>query len=196
MTNEKAQRVLTTAVVLSPLYLAAPTPVLRANLANPAMQAAWPLSDKASTRGVEKLGGGADTAGALARDHLYLFTGVSTPLAQPYESPYFSADGLVMDERAGQVRACYARLGFAVPDVRYPDDHIGLEIAFVGECARAINAGDAEAPGLLRKFLDEHLSTFAPQVTAATREHATTSIYSALPDLTDGLIASAYELVR
>ncbi len=203
MSNELAQRVLTAALVISPLYLAAPSRGLRGNLQDPAMLDAWPLADAASVAGVDTLrravdAGGADTEEQLAHDHLYLYTGVSTPLAQPYESPYFSGDGLVMDERAAQVRASYARLGFRAPDVRYPDDHIGLEIAFVAECARALNnGGDGDAAaGVLRDFLDEHLSTFAPQVCAATREHATTAVYRALPDLTEGLIDSAYRLVR
>lgn len=194
MSNEHAQRVLTAALVISPLYLAAPSRGLRENLQNPAMLEAWPLADAASARGLATLRGGADTAEQLAHDHLYLYTGVSAPLAQPYESPYFSSDGLVMDERAAQVRAYYARLGFKAPDARYPDDHIGLEIAFLAECARAINNGQDSAAELLRGFLDEHLSTFAPQVCEATRSHATTAIYRALPDLTQGLIDSAYDL--
>ncbi|MDR7329845.1 TorD/DmsD family molecular chaperone [Corynebacterium guangdongense] len=194
MSKESAQRVLTAALVISPLYLAAPSRGLRENLQNPTMLEAWPLADASSARGLAALNGGADTAEQLAHDHLYLYTGVSAPLAQPYESPYFSGDGLVMDERAAQVRAAYARLGFRAPDPRYPDDHIGLEIAFLAECARAINNGQDAAP-LLREFLDDHLATFAPQVCAATRSHASTAIYRALPDLTEGLIASAYDLV-
>lgn len=195
MNKELAQRVLTAAVVISPLFLGAPSRGLRENLQDRDMLAAWPLADAASRRGLATLreGAGADTEERLAHDHLYLYTGVSAPLAQPYESPYFSGDGLVMDERAAQVRSCYTRLGVRAPDVRYPDDHIGLEIAFVAECARAIAQGTDAAP-LLREFLDEHLGTFAPQVLAATREHATTAIYRALPDLTEGLIAAAAEL--
>lgn len=195
MTNELAQRVLTAAVVISPLYLGPPSRAVRDNLQNPAMLDAWPLIDAHSARGVDTLRGGTDSEDDLARDHLYLFTGVSAPLAQPYESPYFSPDGLVNDGRAEAVANAYAQLGFRVPDVRYPDDHIGFEIAFVAECARAINHGD-DQKATLRLFLDNHLTTFAPQVMDATRQHARTAIYSALPDLTQGLIDTAYELTQ
>lgn len=188
-----ANRVAVAGMVLSPLFLAPPTKHLRTSLQDPGMLAAWPLSDDVSAQAAASLRGGTDDQAALDRDHLYLFTGVSAPLAQPYESPYHSPDGLVYDTRAAQVREHYRALGFAAPDARMPDDHIGLEIAFIAEMCTLISAG-ADHRNRLRAFLDEHLTSFSGGVLTGVRTHARTRIYQALPGLTEGFIASARQV--
>ena len=190
-----ANRVAVAGMVLSPLFLAPPTKHLRSSLQDPGMLAAWPLEDEVSAQAVASLHGGTDSPAELDRDHLYLFTGVSAPLAQPYESPYHSPDGLIHDGRAAQVREHYQALGFAAPDVRTPDDHIGLEIAFVTEVCTLISDG-TDHRDRLRVFLDDHLTSFSDAVLTGVREHARTRIYQALPGLTDGFIASARQVAR
>lgn len=193
LNTELAHRVAVAGMVLSPLFLDPPTKHLRTSLQDPGMLAAWPLNDDVSAQAVASLHDGTDEQAELDRDHLYLFTGVSAPLAQPYESPYHSADGLVYDVRAAQVREHYQALGFATPDVRTPDDHIGLEIAFVAEICTLISTG-TDHRDRLRTFLDEHLTSFSDAVLTAVRTHARTRIYQALPGLTDGFIASARQV--
>ena len=91
------QRIHAAGSVLSRLFLNPP-----ANLEllfDEGMLRHWPLKDDRSQVGISRLlNATPDTREALNHDHLYLFTGVSAPLAQPYESPYVTDDGLVFDD--------------------------------------------------------------------------------------------------
>lgn len=177
--------------VLSRLFLSSPVDTFVDSLFDVSMLDNWPLEDERSARGIVRLKQGPrDSKEALDHDHLYLFTGVSAPLAQPYESPYVTDDGLVFeDEVTMRVRELYTAFGLAVPNQgTYPDDHIGYEIAFVSTGCYEIGSGNAEAKAPTIEMFDEHLTRFAPQVIAAVREHATTAVYQALPDLTEGLL--------
>lgn len=153
----------------------------------------WPLEDSRSLAGIKKLRTQPDTKEALDRDHLYLFTGVSAPLAQPYESPYVTDDGLVFEDSVTlRVRDLYSQFGLSVPDQgRYPDDHIGYEIAFVSTGCYEIGAGNPDAVAPTKEMLNDHLLAFAPAVLDAVREHAQTAVYQALPDLTEGFLTGA-----
>lgn len=151
----------------------------------------WPLKDDRSQAGISRLlNATPDTREDLNRDHLYLFTGVSAPLAQPYESPYVTDEGLVFDDSVTlRVRDLYSQFGLSVPDQgRYPDDHIGYEIAFVSTGCYEIGAGNPAALAPTREMFEAHLTAFAPAVLTAVRQHAQTAVYQALPDLTEGLL--------
>lgn len=184
--EDTAQRIAAAGRVLSALYLAPPTPQLREALQDKEMLQVWPLHDELTNRGLQILQEEQASADAEAHDHLYLFTGIGRPLAIPYESPYFSFDRLVMDEDTFDVRDAYRAHGFAVPHEHIPDDHIGYEIAFVTELAGNNKPG---APAAIQEFVAKHLGRLAPLVTAAVREHATSSTYRALADLTDGWLS-------
>lgn len=186
------QRIHAAGSVLSRLFLNPP-----ANLEllfDEGMLRHWPLKDDRSQVGISRLlNATPDTREALNHDHLYLFTGVSAPLAQPYESPYVTDDGLVFDDSVTlRVRDLYSQFGLSVPDQgRYPDDHIGYEIAFVSTGCYEIGTGNADAVAPTKEMLNEHLLAFAPAVLDAVREHAQTAVYQALPDLTEGFLTSA-----
>lgn len=183
------------ALVVSELFLSAPSEQLRLAFQDATALDEWPLTDAQSARGIAILRqalaeGSPDTHEALERDHLYLFTGIGKPLAQPYESPYLSKEGLLFDEQTSQVRRAYAAHGLEVPDHRFPDDHIGYEFAFVAHLARkAAQGADRDVLGDLQRFVEEHLGRFAPQVAASMREHADTAIYRGLADLSEGVLA-------
>ncbi|PFG28135.1 TorD/DmsD family molecular chaperone [Corynebacterium renale] len=184
--EDTAQRIAAAGRVLSALYLGAPDEQLRAALQDPEMLEVWPLHDDLTDRGLALLKEAPASAADEAHDHLYLFTGIGRPLAVPYESPYFSYDHLVMDEDTFAVRDTYRKHGFAVPHDNIPDDHIGYEIAFITELAGQNKPG---APAVVQNFVEKHLGRFAHLVTDAMREHATSSTYRALADLTDGWLS-------
>lgn len=185
------QRIHAAGSVISRLFLASPTNIDL--LFDEGMLDNWPLEDSRSHAGVARLRTQPDTKEALDRDHLYLFTGVSAPLAQPYESPYVTDDGLVFEDSVTlRVRDLYSQFGLSVPDQgRYPDDHIGYEIAFVSTGCYEIGAGNPAALAPTKEMLNEHLLAFAPAVLTAVRQHAQTAVYQALPDLTEGFLTSA-----
>lgn len=183
------QRIHAAGSVLSRLFLNPP-----ANLEllfDEGMLRHWPLKDDRSQAGISRLlNATPDTREELNRDHLYLFTGVSAPLAQPYESPYVTDDGLVFEDSVTlRIRELYSQFGLAVPNQgTYPDDHIGYEIAFVSTGCYEIGAGNPAALAPTREMFFDHLMAFAPAVLTAVRQHAQTAVYQALPDLTEGLL--------
>lgn len=182
------------ALVVSQLFLAAPNPELRAALQDDDALAEWPLADPQSLRGISMLReavreGKVDTREDLERDHLYLFTGIGKPLAQPFESPYLSKEGLLFEEQTMAVRQAYAAHGLQVPNPRVPDDHIGYEFSFVAHLAGQAAEGNVGALPALHSFVGQHLGCFAGEVAGALREHARTVIYRALAELSEGVLS-------
>lgn len=182
------------ALVVSQLFLAAPNSELRGALQDDDALAQWPLTDQQSQRGIAMLReavreGNVDSHEDLERDHLYLFTGIGKPLAQPYESPYLSKEGLLFEEQTVAVREAYAAHGLRVPNPRVPDDHIGYEFAFVAHLAGQVAEGNATALPALYRFVSEHLGCFSGDVAEGLREHARTATYRALAELSEGVLA-------
>ncbi len=183
------------ALVVSQLFLAVPAEDLRWALQDDASLQEWPLKDDRSTAGINTLraalrDGKLDSEEALERDYLYLFTGIGKPLAQPYESPYVSKDGLLFEESTMEVRKVYAAQGVGVPNSRRPDDHIGYEFAFIAQLAqKAAHQDDAtDTISVMEDFVRDHLGQFSGIVANSLREHAQTSIYQALADLSEGIV--------
>lgn len=200
MHTELVERCHIAADIVGQLFLDEPQGPLLDALSDPSFLQSWPLEDDASQHAINALlETERDTAEALQRDHLYLFIGVSSPLAQPYESPYFSKDGLVMDEDAAAVAAVYHQVGFDPGADNLPPDHIGLEFRCISHlCALALNASSeadqAAALAVLCSFTAEHPARFAEQVLGGVEKHANTAIYRALPGLTRGVLAAVQTL--
>ncbi len=99
---------------------------------------------------------GADGQGgahALAReahlDRSYLFYMVGQSRTSPYESVYRTDDATLFGPTTFEVRDLYAAHGLAYErNSREPDDHLGLELAFLahllGEAADGAEAGEPE----------------------------------------------------
>lgn len=190
-----ASRVAVASQICSQLVLTPPTPELAALFSDPDAPGQWPLKDAAAEAALrEAVAGEPATAEELRDDHFRLFVGPGRGLACPYESVYVSRDGLLFGDETFDVRATYARAGLSA-DPSEPDDHLGVELAFVAELAGRIAAHDerhlcAELGG----FLAQHLDRFAPQVLAEVGEHARTPIYRTLPALTRSVLVAAQEL--
>ena len=173
--------------------------------------AAWPLSGREE--------GGADTGAGiallvraithparerdLAADHARLFVGPGRVKACPWESVHRSEEGLTFEAETLQVRRAYARAGFQAPALsREPDDHIGLELAFVGELVvaaleareRGDTDGETLALSAAGEFVRDHLGVWGPGFADLVIEHAATDLYRAAGHLLRGALP-AFEAV-
>jgi TorA maturation chaperone TorD len=125
-----------------------------------------------------------ETFAALKKDYQRLFVGPGHLPAPPWESVYRSREHLVFEKETLEVRRWYARYGLQAPKLnKEPDDHIGLEFAFLlhlttlalqnqtdqGACAALLQAQSA--------FIEEHLVQWAPSFFQAVCKHAATEFY-------------------
>lgn len=162
----------------------------------------WPLrGDEDSERGLTLLSRAtAEDVGEIRTDFSRLFIGPGRLLAPPYESVYRSREGLVFEAETLQVRARYKAWGLQAPHLnREPDDHVGLELEFLGTlCLRgldAIETGDADLLGRVREeisgFLDDHVLRWVPACMDDVAAGARTACYRAVAALVQGALAHA-----
>jgi putative dimethyl sulfoxide reductase chaperone len=142
---------------------------------------------------------------AIRKDHLYLFTGVGKPRASVWESTYFSEGQLLFQKQTLEVREWYARFGLQVEHKgQVPDDHIGLELSFLGHLASlALQSlekdNHSETEKLLqaqRDFLTEHILRWAPVWAKLVQKHAETDFYKGLSHLAAGMLLATTELLE
>lgn len=189
---------------LSRVLLAPPEQDVLDQLRDAELLAQWPGRPCAESRsGVAALvesGRAGEDARDVRRDFVQLFVGPGPMAAPPYGSVHSSQDRLIFEEDTFAVRAAYAEFGLAAPRLNQePDDHIGLEMAFVAElCVRGLDALDsADDAALTRvlaaiaRFLDEHLLAWGPQCLTLITTEATTSFYRGMGELGLGLLSDA-----
>lgn len=145
---------------------------------------------------------GADsrTLTELAVDYVRVFIGHGLDAysaAYPYESVYTSPKRLMMQEARDEVMAVYAAEGLArLSDWNEPEDHLALELEFMAvmadRTARAARSGnEGEAERLLRvqrSFLEDHLASWVPLLTADMKGHAKCGLYRGTAELTEGML--------
>lgn len=131
-------------------------------------------------------------------DYTRLFTGPDRVLAPPWESVYFTEERLVFNTQTSQVRAWYLRFQLEVEkQFQEPDDHIGLELAFVAHLARlallALDQGNQasfdEIMTAQREFLSNHLLNWAADFCHLVSMEARTDFYRGIALLTRGSLA-------
>jgi TorA maturation chaperone TorD len=141
-----------------------------------------------------------DTFLDLRADYTGLFVGTGRVLAPLWESVYFSEARMVFQEETIQVRKWYRRFNLEPEKLNAePDDHIGLEIAFVSHLAnlalQALDQGDdARLEELLaaqRQFMSEHLLRWGPSFCDLVEKHAKTDFYRGLARLTLGALRAS-----
>lgn len=139
----------------------------------------------------------------LQSDYSRLFAGPGKLLAAPWESVYFSDERLLFQAQTMEVRAWYRRFGLEVAVGRQePDDHIGLELAFVAHLAgltvHALKASNGHSPETLiaaqREFLQAHLLCWGPAWCQQVEAHARTDFYRGLARMLRGVFKSLAEL--
>ncbi len=133
----------------------------------------------------------------LCADYTRLMMGPGRVIAPPWESVYYSDERLVFQEKTLQVRAWYQRFGLEAQNLhKEPDDHIGLELAFVAHLAHqaliALDQQDRTAFETIlaaqREFLSEHLLIWAPQWCDVVQAEAKTDFFRGIALLTRGIL--------
>ncbi len=134
----------------------------------------------------------------LRADYTRLFIGPGKVLAPPWESVHFGRERLTFQERTLQVRRWYARFGLQCEKLyNEPDDHVGLELAFVAHLSslatQAVEQGDNET---LAKYLDaqgaflsEHLLTWVGTWCAQVLRESHTDFYRGIALIVRGVLA-------
>ncbi len=138
-----------------------------------------------------------DLAG-LRADYARLFVGPDKLQAPPWESVFRSSEHLLFEKYTVQVREMYRRFGLQAPRLNAePDDHIGLELAFmVHLCSlaiKAIGSGQSarfeECALAMQEFLNDHLMKWAPEFAQRVIEAAETDYYRGVAYLLVGTLA-------
>lgn len=134
----------------------------------------------------------------LRADYTRLFLGPGKVLTPPWESVQFTDERLVFQERTLQVRRWYQRYGLEVEKLHHePDDHVGLELAFLAHLARQGLAALAQHhPAQLaetweaqRQFLRAHPSRWVPDWCQQVASQARTDFYRGAALLVRGAMA-------
>lgn len=114
-----------------------------------------------------------------AEDAAIEYSRVVLQLVPPYASLFLDEDAMLNANEAERVQLLYLRHGFEVrPEWRAgPADHLGLELLFLGNLV-------SRAEHLARRFLREHVLTWAPICLMAVARIDDSRIYSPLAETT------------
>ena len=125
-------------------------------------------------------------------DYAGLFANASHAPVHPYESAYLSADRLLMQDQRDQVVAAYLQESFAVDeDLHLPEDHAGIECAFMARLCQREAAAEDHAASLHvaeRAFVEDHMLAWIPQLCTDVRERATTDFYRDFADVLERFV--------
>ena len=134
----------------------------------------------------------------LRGDFTRLFVGPGKVLAVPWESAQLHLERPIFQEETLQVRNWYRRFGLEAAKLyNEPDDHIGLELAFLAHLAQrglaALAEGDqARLAAVLeaqRQFLAAHPLRWIPAWCDQVEAHARTDFYRGVALVTRGALA-------
>jgi putative dimethyl sulfoxide reductase chaperone len=133
----------------------------------------------------------------LQADYTRLFVGPGKVLAPLWESVYYGEERLTFQEETLDVRRWYQRFGLELVNLYHePDDHIGLELAFLahlaGKALAALEAGDqAGFHSFLqaqKQFLTGHPLRWVFDWCALVEEQCRTDFYRGIALLTRGAL--------
>ena len=143
----------------------------------------------------------------LAVDYARVFIGHGLDAfsaSYPYESVYTSEKRLLMQEARDEVLAIYRGYGLDKSDAwKEGEDHVALELEFMqvlaNRTADALEKGDEDEVVVLlstqRNFLEVHLVSWVPMLSAVMRRFARTDLYMGLAVLTDGFLETDEEFL-
>lgn len=141
--------------------------------------------------------GAAEMASTLSDDYTRLFIGPSKVLAPPWESVFMSTDRLVFQEQTLEVRNWYRRMGLEPEKINQePDDHIGLELAFLAHLAQLAlqaleNQNEEDFSFFLqaqKDFIEEHPLQWVGQWSADILDFGRTDFYKGISLLVKGVL--------
>jgi len=135
---------------------------------------------------------GAELFDEVHRDRSYLFYMIGASHTSPYESVYRTDDRTLFGPTTHEVRASYHAHGLVLRDeANQPEDHIGLEFAFLGHLlgqmfAAHESGGVAAKQGAhanIRGFLTNHFLVFAPVYLGNLHTRANSEYYRAIANI-------------
>lgn len=144
----------------------------------------------------------------LAVDFVRVFIGHGIDAysaAYPYESVYTSKKRLLMQEARDEVLAIYRSAGLDKLDSwKENEDHVAMELEFMQIlCTRTFDAlennDEDTAFSLLvvqQNFLENHLVSWVPMMTADMKRFTQTDLYKGLAFLTDGFLETDQEFLK
>jgi len=142
---------------------------------------------------------------AIRIDYTHLFVGLEKVVVPLWESVYKSEKRLVFQEETLQVRRWYRRYGLASEKLHQePDDHIGLELAFLAHLAylglQACDQNDEialqKSLAAQREFLSNHLGLWVLKWCSLVEQNARTGFYKGLSCLTRGAVSTLAEILE
>lgn len=127
-------------------------------------------------------------------EYTRLFVGPRPPV-QPHET-YFREDTDFLSKGLAEVEASYSAAGWGAHDeLSEEGDFVGVELAFLRDLLDRQRAGEEEAVGYERVFLDEHLTEWVEEFAAAVEEETENQFYLAAVDVLRGFVAFERDLV-
>lgn len=134
--------------------------------------------------------------GLVRDDYTRLLVGPGKVLAPPWESVYLKKERIIFQEETLLVREWYRRFGLESVKLHHePDDHIGLELAFVanlaGKAFAAFEEGSDEFTSLLeaqQQFLTEHTFVWASSWVDLMIENTKTDFFNGLALTVKGVL--------
>ena len=148
-----------------------------------------------------------NTQTELAADYLRVFFGHGYnghAAAYPFESVYTSEKRLLMQSARDEVLALYRSAGLDKQDTwKEGEDHLALELEYMQVLAdrttHALCKGDQDEAVALTKrqenFLQDHLLSWVPLMSAEMKRFAKTDFYQGLAYLTEGFLETERELL-
>ncbi|MCI8469500.1 MAG: 4Fe-4S binding protein [Eggerthellaceae bacterium] len=143
----------------------------------------------------------ADARRDLSAEFAAVLLGMSANPLHPYESVYRGADGQLMGPHRDAAVRAYAAAGLHERDgLRLPEDHLGIELAFLAELyareAAALEAGEDPAraadPATARAaFAAAHLAPWVPAFCDDLAARAEGGFYRGLAALVREVVATA-----
>jgi putative dimethyl sulfoxide reductase chaperone len=149
-----------------------------------------------------------NTLTELAVDYTRCFIGHGIDAfsaAYPFESVYTSEKRLLMQEARDEVLAIYRSVGIEKDSSwKESEDHIALELEFMQILTNRIttcfeNKDEEQAFTYLAtqlNFMEDHLMSWVPMMTADLKRFAKTDLYRGLAFLTDGILETDFAFLQ
>lgn len=137
-------------------------------------------------------------------DYTRLFVGPDKVIAPPWESIYFNDSRTIFDERTLDVREWYRRFNLESVHIRKePDNHIGLELAFLahlaGNAFQALENEDYQQVEELidaqRLFATEHVFSWVGSLFEIVNSKARTDFYRGIALVTKGVLLELSDIL-
>lgn len=135
--------------------------------------------------------GAPDIHEMLCREYTRLFIG-PVPVMFPYESKY--VDGSIMGKSLIKIKEIYRQAGLnKVRDYHEPEDHIAVELGFMGHLCREKSEGVLK---MQRDFLKDHLMKWVPGFCDELFETSKSDLFRGIGKIAKGFLVSEEELLN